>query len=77
MRNAKIINGDVQRQPLRQIVPHPDYVRNVHRQLLSMPTTSTPKCSKKVYLSLLYISVNIDQSVATTVPTWHGLPQEK
>ena len=29
MRNAKIINGDVQRQPLRQIVPHPDYVRNV------------------------------------------------
>lgn len=51
MRNAMIINGchgdAVQRRPLAQIVPHRDYICNARRQLF-MPTTSTPKFSKKV-----------------------------
>jgi len=46
-----IINGchgdAVQRRPLAQIVPHRDYICNARRQLF-MPTTSTPKFSKKV-----------------------------
>jgi len=51
MRNAMIINGchrdTVQRQPLAEIVTHPGYIRNARRQLF-VPTTSTPKFSKKV-----------------------------